>query len=128
MGSRLGAETHVERKRAVSQPHHRADVLTKIGECDRNIDKHARIVASDLEGPASKTGLCGCPLRSPCSKGHWTELHVHGSWRSDERAELELAAGRVDTEHSNIVGILVGGVEKGPRRIDVHAAGPLPAR
>ena len=60
--------------------------------------------------------------------GYRAELYIHRRGRVDKCAELELAAGRVDAEHSNIVGILVGGVEKGPRWIDVHAAGPLPAR
>jgi hypothetical protein len=51
------------------------------------------------------------------ASGHWTELHVHWRRRTDERAELELAAGRIYPEHRNIVGILVSGIQKASRRI-----------
>jgi len=40
---------------------------------------------------------------------------------------LELAIGRVDAEYRNIVGILVGGVQKASRWIQVHPSRPLPA-
>ena len=51
-------------------------------------------------------------LLSEEGSGHWTKLHVHWRRRIDERAELELAAGRIYPEHGNVVGILVSRIKK----------------
>src|SRR5258708_12288465 len=48
-------EARVERHRAVSQPHHRADVLAEEGERNGSIGKHARIVSAELQTPVCVT-------------------------------------------------------------------------
>jgi hypothetical protein len=49
--------------------------------------------------------------------GQGPEFHIHWRRRIDKRAELELARGRVYTEHRDVVGILVGGIKKRTGRI-----------
>src|SRR6185295_11483099 len=47
--------------------------------------------------------------------------------RCDERAELELAVRRLNSEYGDGIGVLIGRVEERPRWIDVHATRPFTA-
>src|SRR6202035_3922150 len=60
--------------------------------------------------------------------GYGTKLDVDRCRRVDQRAEPESAVRRLDAEYGNIVGVLVGGIKKISRWVDVHPAGPLTAR
>src|SRR6516164_6275092 len=72
---------------------------------------------------AAKPGL----LPRERESGERAELDVYRRRRIDQGAESQPASDRLDTEHGNVVGVLVGGIEECSRRIDVYPARPLPA-
>src|ERR1700730_18513491 len=85
---------------------------------------------TSVEAGAKEARIHPCKGRSLAwerKSGCRAKLDVDWRRRVDERAEFEPTVGQLDAEHGDVVGVLVCGVKKGSRGIDVHASGPLPA-